>query len=277
MASKSQRMPKGYALMWLFFTAAYLVWMLGFMRPDTYPPAETGWLSPWMFYAWIPVSALFMLLFIVYIARFLYGTVTKGVKMFALISLLFGCAFITGYCFFKNPLDYTASMIGLDYPWHFKMWGLFASMSIFANTMYAFRKYNYNSRVGIIAGSIGCAALFVTINVPSAGEDLILNSLRCMSHWSGALIFAFGAATPVVLFLFHLAKSKKAGLVLALAFCAALAVSLTLLVVIGKDGIIEGVPTWAVYIVLFLVNFTPLFESKNDPAVLKKSKTAVHV
>ena len=35
-----------------------------------------------------------------------------------------------------------------------------------------------------------------------------------------------------------------------------------LLVTIGKDGIIEGIPVWAVYIVLLFVNFTPLLDEK---------------
>lgn len=273
MKTKTEKMPKSYAILWLFFTAAYVVWMAVFMRWDTYPIQETGILKPWIFPVWIVGSALLMLSYILFIKKYLYGTETKADSILALILLVFGCAFITWYGFFENPFEKTASMIGLDYPWHFKMWGIFAPSSIFINTLYMYRKYNYYSRVGIIAGSIGCAALFVTINVPSAGEDLILNSLRCMSHWSGALIFAFGAATPVVLFLIHKAKEKKLPFVLlCVFFCAILAVSLTLLATVGKDGIIEGIPTWSVYIVLFLVNFTPIFSTKDT-----KEKELAHV
>ena len=126
--------------------------------------------------------------------------------------------------------------------------------------MYMYRKYGYRNHAGLTAGCVGCAALFITINVPSAGEDLILNSLRCMSHWTGALVFAFGAAAPVVLFLLHMARTKQPRwIALAVFFCVVLALMLTLLIVVGKDGLIENIPVWAVYLVLLLVNFTSLF------------------
>lgn len=267
MKSKLDKMPKGYGILWLVFTAAYLVWMCVFMRWDTYPPNETGILKPAFFPAWIALSAVLMLLYIAYIRIYLFGTHTKAARAFALGSLLFGCVFVTWYCFFKNPLEYTASMIGLDYPWHFKMWGIFCPSSVFINTMLMYKKYNYHSRFGVVAASIGCAAMFVTINVPSAGEDLILTSLRCMSHWSGALIFAFGAAASVIIFLIHMAKTRSVPfIVLCVFLCAVFAVSFTLLAVVGKDGIIEGIPTWSTYLVLFLVNFTPLFKAPEQSA-----------
>ena len=265
MLHKTDKAQKSYTILWFLFTAAYLVWMGVFMRWDTYPPAETGIFRFGVFPAWIAVSAVLMLLHIVYIRVYLYGTIGKGAKAFALLTLLFGCGYVTWYCFLKNPLEYTASMIGLDYPWQFKLWGLLAPASIFINTLYMYRKYNFHSRAGVIAGSIGCAAMFVTINVPSAGEELILTSLRCMSHWSGALIFAFSAATSISIFLVHMAKRHHLPFVLlSIFFFAVLAVCFTLLAVVGKDGIIEGVPTWVTYLALFLVNFTPLFRLPDD-------------
>lgn len=266
MNAKKSAMPKGYAVLWLCFAAAYLVWMCFFLRPDTYPPEETGMLYPWIYPVWIVVSAALMLLFPVYIRKILYAPQTKASTIFALVSLIAGCGFITAYTFFKNPFDYTASMIGLDFTWSFKLWGLLATESIFVNTMYMYRKYGYSSKIGVTAGSVGCAALFVTINVPSAGEDLILNSLRCMSHWTGALVFAFGMAAPVVLFLLHMARTRdKRFVALAVVFCVILALMLTLLITVGKDGLIEGIPVWAVYTVLLLINFTSVFAPKETP------------
>ena len=203
----------------------------------------------------------------------MYGSIGKGAKLFALVSLVFGCVFITWYGFFKNPFEYTASMIGLDYPWHFKMWGIFAPISIFVNTLYMYRKYDYSNKAGIISGSIGSAAMFVTINVPSAGEELILNSLRCMSHWTGALVFAFGCAVPIVMFLVHMAKTRdKRFIVSAVAFCGILLTMLVLLATVGKNGIIESLPMWAVYLLLFLINFTKLFDvektEEKEPALV---------
>lgn len=258
------KLPTGFKALWLVFVAAYLIWTIFFLHWNTYPSAETGWPSLPVYAVWIAASTVLLFLFPVYMQQFLYRDEKPGDKLFALLSLIVGCTFITVYCFLKDPRAYTASMIGLEYPWCFKLWGILSTESVFVNTLYMCRKYARRSRVGLIAGCIGCAALFITINVPSAGEDLILNSLRCMSHWTGALVFAFGAAVPVVIFLVGMSRREKRFLLLAVFFIAVLAVALTLLVVIGKDGLIEGVPVWSVYLVLFLVNFTPFFSEKKS-------------
>ena len=175
-------MPRGYIVLWFVFAAAYLVWTIFFLHRDTYPYAETGMLKAWYYPVWIAVSTVLMLLFPVYMRRFLFGAARGSDRRIALAVLIVGCGFITFYTFLKNPLDYIASMIGLEYPWCFKLWGILSTASVFINTMYLYRKYDYMNRGGLIASCIGSAALFITINVPSAGEDLILNSLRCMSH-----------------------------------------------------------------------------------------------
>lgn len=271
-----QRLPIGYRILWAVFAATYLIWMIFFLHRDTYPYAETGMLRAWYYPVWIVVSTGLLLLFPVYMQRLLYSGEHKGDRSFALLTLLVGCAFITAYCFFKDPRQYTASMIGLDYPWSFKLWGILSTMSVFVNTLYMYRRFAYRNAVGVTASCVGCAALFITINVPSAGEDLILNSLRCMSHWTGALMFAFGAATPVVLFLVHMAKTRSPRwIMLAVFFCAVLALMLTLLIVIGKDGVIEGIPVWSVYLVLLLTNFTGVFPlPQPTPAAPEEPQTA---
>lgn len=85
-----------------------------------------------------------------------------------------------------------------------------------------------------------------------------------MSHWTGALVFAFCCAAPIVMFLLHMAKMKnKKFVALTVVFCAVLVAMLVLLATVGKDGIIESLPMWATYLLLFLVNFTSLFDIKN--------------
>ncbi|MBQ7596754.1 MAG: hypothetical protein IJU45_08840, partial [Clostridia bacterium] len=107
-----------------------------------------------------------------------------------------------------------------------------------------------------------CAAIFITINVPSAGENLI-PTLRCISHWTGALVFAFGCAISIVAFLGSKTKAKdKKFTVMFYTFLAVLVTMLVLLVTVGKDGIIESLPMWATYAVLLLANFTNIFTSK---------------
>lgn len=273
---KEQSGYKKYLVLWLVMIAAYAVWMIFFLRYDTYPLEDTGMLKPVYYVLWTAFSIAYLLLFPLFIKLFLYGKEPgRGLKIFSLVALIFGCVYITWYGFFKNPIEFTASMIGLDYPWHFKMWGLFASLSIFTNVLYMYRKNNYHSTAGVVCGSLGCMAIFVTINVPSAGEELILNSLRCMSHWIGALLFAFLCAASIVIFLLNRCRTKnKRYIALTAVFAAILALMLILLVTVGKNGLIESLPMWAAYLLLFFVNFTGVFDDKKRTAELPEKEPA---
>lgn len=294
---ENKKMPKGYAVMWCIFTAAYAVWMSVFMKKivlvnyattgertvnelvngvltGVFHEDITGMIGrEWLYPVWVVASCIFLLLFIVYIKKYLYGNVGKVAKAIGLVALIFGCAFITWYGFLKNPREFTASMIGLDYPWEFRGWGVFSTAAVFINIMMMYNKFNYNNRLGIIAGSVGCAALYMTINLPSFGEELVLTSARCMGHWTGALLFAVFGSAPVVLFLFSMAfkRKNKKFIAVSVAFAALLGVMLVLLITVGKDGLIENIPMWGVYAVLFLVNYTHIFDEKEVP---EKEKVA---
>lgn len=292
-------MPKGYTVMWLIISAAYAIWMIFFMKDITlgvylknpyiglgeqaytYPSDITGMAGrEWLYPVWVVISVILLVLFGVYIKKILFGKEPgKGMKIFCLVSLILGFVFITWYGIFdvnKNvdgkfiPATFmdkvryiTASMIGLQYPWHFKMWGIFASESVFVNTLYVFRKNNCYNPLYIVLGSLGSAAIFMTINLPSMGEGLYLNSARCLGHWGGALLFAVLCAAPLVLFLFKKTREKnKKYAVTFFIFAAILAAMLILLVTVGKSAMIENLPMWAAYVVLFLINFTNVFEDK---------------
>ncbi len=283
---KNEKMPKAYAIMWGIFTAAYAIWMTFFMNKIVLVNYETkdartvveleehikffheditGMIGRhWLYPVWVIVSCITLLLFIVYIKKYLYGTVGKAAKAVSLIALIFGCAFITWYGFLKDPHLYTASMIGLDFPWEFRGWGVFSTAAVFMNIMLMYNKFNYRNRLAVVAGSIGCAALYMTINLPSFGEDLVLTSARCMGHWAGALLFALLGSAPVVLFLFSMSfkRKNKKFILVTVAFAALLLTMLVLLITVGKDGLIENIPMWGVYLVLFLVNYTPIFDEK---------------
>ena len=169
----------------------------------------------------------------------------------------------------------TASMIGLDFPWHFRGWGVIASATVFTNTLYAYRKFGYHSRAGVILGSIGSAAIYVTINCPSMGEEMHLDSPRCMAHWTGALLFAFCCAAPMVLLLINKARELKGRFMVGLiVFCAILLTMLVLLLTVGKSAIIENIPMQAAYVLLFLLNFTNIFPVKKaEKAPAKEAAT----
>lgn len=279
-------MPKGYLAMWIAISLAYLIWMVFFMKDIVLVNYATvaertvdgvlhanisGMLGhEWLYPVWVVLSTVCLLMFIFYIKDILYAPqLTKAIKAFCLVGIIFGCVYVTWYGFFgdqpfiEKVKTITASMIGLDFPWHFRGWGVFASMTIFTNTMFAYKRYNYNSKLGVILGSIGSAAIFVTINCPSMGEEMHLDSPRCMAHWAGALIFAFCCAAPMVILLFSKARKEKGAFLAAfIIFCAILATMLVLLITVGKSAIIENIPMQAAYILLFLLNFTNIFEKK---------------
>ena len=279
-------MPKGYLAMWIAISLAYLIWMVFFMKDIVLVNYATvaertvdgvlhanisGMLGhEWLYPVWVVLSTVCLLMFIFYIKDILYAPqLTKAINAFCLVGIIFGCVYVTWYGFFgdqpfiEKVKTITASMIGLDFPWHFRGWGVFASMTIFTNTMFAYRRYNYNSKLGVILGSIGSAAIFVTINCPSMGEEMHLDSPRCMAHWAGALIFAFCCAAPMVILLFSKARKEKGAFLAAfIIFCAILATMLVLLITVGKSAIIENIPMQAAYILLFLLNFTNIFEKK---------------
>lgn len=286
MQQTKNRMPKGYLAMWIAISLAYLIWMVFFMKDIVLVNYATvaertvdgvlhanisGMLGhEWLYPVWVVLSTVCLLMFIFYIKYILYAPqLTKAIKAFCLVGIIFGCVYVTWYGFFgdqpfiEKVKTITASMIGLDFPWHFRGWGVFASMTIFTNTMFAYRRYNYNSKLGVILGSIGSAAIFVTINCPSMGEEMHLDSPRCMAHWTGALIFAFCCAAPMVILLFSKARKEKGAFLAAfIIFCAILATMLVLLITVGKSAIIENIPMQAAYILLFLLNFTNIFEKK---------------
>lgn len=286
MQQTKNRMPKGYLAMWIAISLAYLIWMVFFMKDIVLVNYATvaertvdgvlhanisGMLGhEWLYPVWVVLSTVCLLMFIFYIKDILYvPQLTKAIKAFCLVGIIFGCVYVTWYGFFgdqpfiEKVKTITASMIGLDFPWHFRGWGVFASMTIFTNTMFAYRRYNYNSKLGVILGSIGSAAIFVTINCPSMGEEMHLDSPRCMAHWAGALIFAFCCAAPMVILLFSKARKEKGAFLAAfIIFCAILATMLVLLITVGKSAIIENIPMQAAYILLFLLNFTNIFEKK---------------
>lgn len=298
----NKRMMKAYMGLWGVIAVVYGLWMSLFMGWDKYPyiipteadmalPAEEfiakfdGMLyeplfsSPVVYWIWVAASTALLLLYAVFIRKILFADkLTKATTVFCAVNLIAGFAFITWYGFLSFPeqfgnilTDVTASMLGLRYPWYFRIWGVLASLSIFTNTLYMYRKNNYEGKAGVIVTSLGCAAIFVTVNVPSAGLDLVMTA-RCLSHWATALIFAFLGAAGVIIFLLHKFKQKdKKYMIATIVFVAVLVLMLVLLVTVGKSAFIENLPMWVAYALLFIINFTSFFDKKEIKAKAKET------
>lgn len=290
-----KKMMKVYTGISGMIAVIYTLWMAIFMKWDQFPyiiptaedmllPAEEFvakfdgvlyeplYTSATVYWLWVAFSAALLFLYAFFIKKILFAEkLTKSISVFCAVNLIAGFAFITWYGFLSFPeqfgnilTDVTASMLGLRYPWYFRIWGVLASLSIFTNTLYMYRKNNYKGKAGVIVTSIGCAAIYVTINVPSAGLDLIMTA-RCLAHWATALIFAFLGAAGVIIFLFHKSRCKEKKYIIATVFFVfVLLLMLVLLVVVGKSAFIENLPMWVAYALLFVINFTNFFDKKSE-------------
>ncbi len=290
---ENNKMMKVYTVMWTIIAAAYGIWMAFFMSWDKYEyiiPTESDMLLPaeefiakfdgmlyeplftsaFTYWLWVIGSTALLFLYAFFIKKILFAEkLGKLTTVFCAVNLIIGCAFITWYGFLSFPeqfgnilTDVTASMLGLRYPLYFRMWGVLSSLSVFTNVLYMYRKNNYYGKTGIIITSLGCAALFITVNVPSAGLELVMTA-RCLSHWASALIFAFLGAAGVIIFLLHKSKQKNVKYIVATVVLGSfLALMLILLVTVGKSAFIENLPMWVVYVLLFMINFTSFFDKK---------------
>ena len=283
---KKKTMPIGYTVAWVAVAAAYLIWMIcmkdtilgtyeteaartvdGILYPDITGMMGRHWLYP----VWVAVSTVSLLLFPLYTKLLLFSEqVGKALKTVCLVLLVFDFIFVTWYAVMGDRYDFTqklkyvtSSMIGLDFPWHFRMWGVFSSAAVFMNTLYAYRKTGYRSLTCYILASVGAAAIYLTINLPSVGENADFSNPRCLFHWIGALLFGFVGAAPVgVLFHYQMRMGLKYYRALFRLFIGTVVVMTVLLITVGKSALIENLPFWVVYGLLFTVNFTDVL--RND-------------
>ena len=296
----NKKMMQIYTVMWGIIAVVYGLWMSIFMSWDQYPyiiPTEADMSLPTdqfiakfdgmlyeplfqnatVFWLWVIGSTALLFLYALFIRKILFAEkLGKATTVFCIANLIAGFVFITWYGFLDYPhqfgnilTDVTASMLGLRYPWEFKMWGVLASLSVFTNTLYMYRKNNYFGKAGVIVTSLGCASIFVTVNVPSAGLEIVMTA-RCLGHWATALIFAFLGAAGVIIFLFHKCMQKdKKYIIATVIFVAILLLMLVLLVTVGKSAFIENLPMWVAYMLLFIINFTSFFDRKDAKETIK--------
>ncbi len=298
--TNNKKMLNVYTIMWAIVAVVYGLWMSFVMSWDQYAyiiPTEADMLLPaeqfiakfdgmlycpmyanaTIYWLWVIGSTILLFFYAFFIKKILFAEkLSKTTTIFCIINLIAGFIFITWYGFLDFPhqfgnilTDVTASMLGLRYPWPFKAWGILASLSIFTNTLYMYRKNDYQGKAGVIVTSLGCASIYVTVNVPSAGLDLVMTP-RCLGHWATALIFAFLGAAGVIIFLFHKCRQKEKKYIIAtIIFIAVLALMLVLLVTVGKSAFIENLPMWVAYALLFIINFTSFFDKKDSKQTIK--------
>ncbi len=152
----------------------------------------------------------------------------------------------------------TASVIAMVHPKLYYLWVIFMIAALWLNINYMYRRYDYNGKVGKVSMYLSFICIIVTKIVPHEDEF----NWRMVVHWSAALLFGTFGAAAVIVFLFSRAKENKRMLVTMLLFIALLAIMIVLLLLFGENGAIETLPIWGVFLILFLLNFTDVYEKK---------------
>jgi hypothetical protein len=187
-------------------------------------------------------------------------------RYFCMFWLFLAVGFITWFGALKVEylgvsyprFEKTASVIAMGHPKLYYLWVIFMIAALWLNINYMYRRYDYNGKVGKVSMYLSFICIIVTKIVPHEDDF----NWRMVVHWSAALLFGTFGAAAVIVFLFSRAKENKRMLVTMLLFIALLAIMIVLLLLFGENGAIETLPIWGVFLILFLLNFTDVYEKK---------------
>lgn len=182
------------------------------------------------------------------------------------------------YAFIRNPIRYTISMTGIDYPGGFNLVCVLLALAFAFNFIKLFKKYNYKNPFVYSVSLIGSFSILLCAAVPTT-----MNKDIDVVHASGALIFFFFSIAALMLFLFSRAKnSRKHKQFLAGMTAILIAVIITLVMLFlvfdqkyGRTGLTELVPLEYIFVYFYLENFTDYFEKKDRLKEKKTDKAAV--
>lgn len=182
------------------------------------------------------------------------------------------------YAFVRNPVRYTISMTGIDYPGGFNLICILLASAFALNFIKLFKKYEYKNPFVYAISMIGSISILLCAAVPttmSKDIDII--------HAASALIFFFFSMTALLLFMLKRAKNSRKhrsfllGLV---AIYIAVVITLVILFIIldqkyGRTGLTELIPLDFIFAYFYLENFTDYFDNKKDCVQAKKEKLSV--
>lgn len=188
--------------------------------------------------------------------------------------LVLGWLFFFFYSFVRNPIHYTISMTGLDYPLGFGVTCAFISVGLSLNFILAFKRSGYKNILSYILAVGGSLVLLVCVFSPTThsgdGLDVV--------HSTAAVAFFLLIMAAVVFFCFFKRKEHKAYLPLSVSMLVILALTLLVAYIMnivldqkyGRTGLVEVIPLQFIYVFLFIENFTTLLHAEKSERVLKK-------
>lgn len=193
----------------------------------------------------------------------------RDTSVFSAVSYFFLAAawlFFTFFAFVRNPISYTISMTGLDYPIGFGVTSFLISIGLSLNFVLAFRNSGYKNILAYILGVGGSLTLLVCIFMPTTHSGTKLDPI----HSVAAVLFFIFIMIAVILFCFHKRKEHKAYLPLAVAMLVILALTLLVAYIMnilldqkyGRTGLVEVIPLQFIFFLMFFENYTDAFKNK---------------
>ena len=104
-----------------------------------------------------------------------------------------------------------------------------------------------------------CQAIIYFVHGNVIGEEVIYQGAAKPVHWTAAIVFIVAVLACVGLAFLHARTRVRRFNILLGVLAAVLVGMLAVFFTIGKSGLFESVPLWALLIMLFLAHCTPWF------------------
>lgn len=174
------------------------------------------------------------------------------------VLLVSAAAMFTFYAFVRNPIRYTISMTGIDYPVGFAIVSVLLSLCFLFNFILMFKRHSYKNVLAWVLAVIGSVAIIACVAVPTTMAKNISTI-----HALGALIYFYFTMAAFVLYFGHMRKSDKRytkPLVVMLSVVAATVITLVVMFIIlqqkyGRTGLTELVPLEVMFAFFLNENF----------------------
>lgn len=193
------------------------------------------------------------------------------------VSLVCAAVLFTFYAFVRNPIHYTISMTGIDYPIGFGAVCVMLSICFVLNFVLMFKKHSYKNVFTYIVAIVGSLAILSCVAVPTTMQADISKV-----HAIGALMFFFFLMAAFIFYFFSMRKKDKTytkPLVLMLVvFFATIAVLVVMFIILkqkyGRTGLTELVPLEVMFMLFLRENYLAPKAKTKDKAKQKETVKA---
>lgn len=187
-------------------------------------------------------------------------------------SLCVAFVSFTLFAFVRNPVCYTISMTGTDYPIGFAVTSLSLTAAFTLNFIEMFRKNRYKNPVAWFLAMTGPFAIILCVIFPTK-----LDSQLDPVHSISALVFFFFIFAAFIMYYFHFGKDvKRRKFLIALsAILLCVLIAMLFLFVIfkqkyGRTGLTELIPIEMFFLCFLLENHTSYFKSDTHRITVSK-------